>query len=232
MHYTGEDFYGRINICSRTAYIRSVTWKLQRTDVEWLMQTCFGNVIRMLKQVSFSPQTIHAVLMKQLESGKTWETWYDVCGKEARFSMKEFSLITGLRCGEGIVEMRRGDKKAMNDFFGCPTLSVNDLHERFTHYKEPDYYKLQMGLLLIVEGILLGGDKKRLINPRHVKLLENMEMFWKYPWGRVAYMELHKSLTTSLSKRMLTAKKAKEVASERRIPYSLQGMPLVFQVWI
>lgn len=232
MYYSGDDLYGRINICARSAYLYEIRQKLSLQDWQWLKNGPFGKVIQLLQQVAFSSQTIHAILMKQLDSGKMYETWYDVCGKESRFSMKEFSLITGLNCGEGIVPPRRGEKRAMTDFFGKPTMSVNDLFESFIHYAPYDFHKVQMAMLLLVKGILLGGDKKRLINPFHVKLLENTETFYEYPWGRVAYQELHKSLTTSLCKRMETSMIAKQVSSERRIPYSLQGLPLVFQVWI
>jgi len=232
MYYTGDDFYGRINICSRSAYLYEIRQKLNHEDWLWLKAGPFGKVLEMIQQVSFSSQTIHDVLMKQLDSGKKYETWYDVCGKESRFSMKEFSLITGLNCGEGRVQPRRGEKAAMTNFFNKSTMSVNELFERFIHYVPYDFHKLQMAMLLIVEGILLGGDKKRLVNPLHVKLLERTETFYEYPWGRLAYLELHKSLTTSLSKRMETSNIAKQVSSDRRIPYSLQGLPLVFQVSI
>ena len=145
-----------------------------------------------------------------------------------RFGLKEFKLITGLNCESESVLYRnknKGYKTAMDKFFGCPSLSIQDLYERFREYRPLDRYKQMMAILLIVEGVLLGGDKKRLVNPKHVKLMENMDVFWQYPWGRVAYMELHNALTTSLSKRMKTAKTSE---SNRRVPYSLQGMPIVF----
>lgn len=187
--------------------------------------------MKMLQQVSFSPQTIHAVLIKQLETKKTWESWYEVGGQEVRFSMKEFKLITGLNCGSDAViygKKQKGCKKAMIDFFGKPSVTIQDLFDEFKNHREVDYKKVMLALLIIVEGILLGGDKKRQVNPHHVKLLENMDSFCAYPWGRVAYMELHNALTTSLSRRMQTATSSE---SNRRVPYSLQGMPVVFQVW-
>ncbi|MGF7231914.1 MAG: hypothetical protein ACQR30_11150, partial [Arachidicoccus sp.] len=72
MYYTGEDFYGRINICSRSAYLYEIRQKLNHVDWLWLKDGPFGKVLELIQQVSFSSQTIHAVLMKQLDSGKNY----------------------------------------------------------------------------------------------------------------------------------------------------------------
>lgn len=198
----------------------------------------FGNVIKMVRQVTFSSQTVHSVLFRQLKSKKKWETWYEIGGKELRFSIKEFAMITGLNCGplplqtEGNYNKRR-DNQALEKFFGGSAghkSSVQDLYERFKEHRMLDNYRLKLALLLIVEGVFLGGDKKRLVNVAHVRLLEDMDNFWNYPWGRVAYKELHRSLTKSLARRMETVDVAMQISDAKRIPYTIQGMPVVFQV--
>ena len=156
-----------------------------------------------------------------------------MAGKELRFSIREFCLITGLNCGELPFVDTKADGLVMEHFFGSPggpKMTIQDVYNRFKEHRELDNYKIKLALLLIVEGLLLGGDKKRLVKPLHVRLLENMDKFWAYPWGRVAYEELHKSLTTVLAKRMQTVEKAKLLSDTPRIPYSIQGMPVVFQV--
>ena len=222
--------YGRININCRISYIRDVENKLSGADWKRIVASPFGNVVKMLRGISFSSQTVHYVLFKQLKSKKKWETWYEIGGKELRFSMKEFALITGLNCGSFPIESsgttRKKDLQVMEKFFGGPAgpkTTVQDLYERFKEYRVLDNYKLKLALLLIVEGIFLGGDKKRLVKVEHVKLLDNMDKFWDYPWGRVAYIELHRSLTKSLARRMLTVEKAMFLSND-------QGMPVVFQV--
>lgn len=218
--------------------MRDIENKLTGSDWRRILASPFGNVMKMLRQVTFSSQTVHTVLFKQLKSKKKWETWYEIGGKVLRFSMKEFALITGLNCGqmppESVGKKKKKDVQVMEKFFGGPAgpkTSVQDLYERFRDYRLLDNYKLKMALLLIVEGIFLGGDKKRLVKAEHVKLLDNMDKFWDYPWGRVAYKEFHRSLTKSLARRMLTVEKALLLSEDARIPYTIQGMPVVFQVY-
>ena len=74
--------------------------------------------------------------------------------------MKEFSLITVLNCGERRVQPMREEKTSMINSFNKSTMSVNELFERFIHYVRYDFHKLQMAMLLIVEGILLGVTRK------------------------------------------------------------------------
>lgn len=84
----------------------------------------------------------------------------------------------------------------MEKFFGGPSgpkTSVQDLYNRFKAHGKLHNYKLMLSLLLIVEGIFLGVVKKILVNVAHVRLLNYMEKFWNYHWGRVSYKELHKS---------------------------------------
>ena len=106
-------------------------------------------------------------------------------------------------------------------------MKLKDLYKKFIEHRELDNFKMKLGLLLIVEGVLCGADKGRLVNCDHVKLLGNMEKFWKFPWGRVAYMELHRSLNETLEHRMSTIDGC---LNQDRVPYVLQGMPVVFQV--
>ena len=232
-YYRGEAFYGRVNINCRIQFIRDIENNITPADWQRILDGPFGNIMRMFQQVSFSSQTLHAVLFKQLKTKKKWESWYEVGGKELRFSIQEFGIITGLNCGELPDVDSRGDSLVSRRFFGTPSgpkTTVQDLYNRFKEHRVLDNYKMKLAVLLIVEGIILGGDKKRLVRPEHVRLLENMDRFWEYPWGRVAYEELHKSLTTSLDRRMLTVEKARALSKQPRIPYSIQGMPIVFQV--
>ena len=95
-----DSFYGRININCRQLFIHEIENRLSPTDWRMIEDGIFGNVIKIPKQVSFSSQLVHAVLFRQLKTKKKRETWYGVGEKQIRFSIKEFSLITGLNCGE------------------------------------------------------------------------------------------------------------------------------------
>ena len=164
LHYEGEPFYGRININYRIQYVRDIYNRLPRSDWESIMKSPFGKIMKMFLQVAFSSQIMHAVLFKQLDCKKEWETWYEIAGKEARFSMCEFCLISGLKCGPLPEVDIISEKMILKTFFGRSTgakVTVQTLYETFREYKRMDNYKYRLALLLIVEGVLLGGDKGR-----------------------------------------------------------------------
>ena len=72
---------------------------------------------------------------------------------------------------------QKGCKISMIRFFGKPSVTIEDLFDEFKNHGELDCKKLMLALLLIVDDIFLGGDKKRQENPHHVKILENMDLF-------------------------------------------------------
>lgn len=58
-------------------------------------------------------------------------------------------------------------------------ITVQDIYEIFKAARDDNNYKFKLALLLILEGVILGGDKKRKVNSVHVKLIQNMETFEK-----------------------------------------------------
>ena len=69
--------------------------------------------------------------------------------------------MTGLRCGRPRAADMADDKKAMKDFFTNERMTVGDLESAFKNsmVKEPSARRrFKLALLLIVEGVLLGGN--------------------------------------------------------------------------
>ena len=183
-----------------------------------------------MKNLKLSTQLIHHVLFRQLDTKKQFETWYDLGGQPCRFSMEEFRLITGLNCGMPDEEDSKQDKNAVFEFFGVRSITIANLLNKFLAYREDNVYKMKMALLLILEGVVLGGDKKRKVRPFHVKLTEDLDRFNNFPWGRSAYLDLHQSLASSLDTRMESVQAALAVSDNARAGYTIRGFPMVFQV--
>ncbi len=220
-------FRGRMNQNSRASWVNWIGKELTPMDWERVSDGPFGPVLKMVRRVNCSAQLMHALLFNQVQTLKERETWYKVRGKYARFSMKEFALITGLNCRRPNPADMVDDKKAVEALFsGREAVKVSELLTLFLTAQRESSYKMKVALLMVVEGVILGTDKNRHVRPWVVKLLEDMDKFYDFPWGWVSYEETHKSLSRSMARRMET----KTTDCTNRAAYQMGGIVLAFQV--
>lgn len=72
---------------------------------------------------------------------------------------------------------------------------------------------VKLALLYFVEHVLLGKEGKNLIDLQWVQLVDSLEEFNKYPWGRICYERTLFGLQRALDKRQskyVEKKKKKE----------------------
>lgn len=229
--WQGEDmFFGKINQNSRFTYLRTIENGLSGADWQIVLNGPFGPIVKMMMNYRIYAQVIHHLLFRQVQCNKKFETWYDLGGNCCRFSMKEFSLISGLNCGVPEEEDMDDEKGAVQELFGTPAIKISQLLHRFIAYREDNMFKLKMALLLILEGIVLGQDKKKNIRNLHVKLIQDMDRFNNFPWGRSAYLELHDSLANSIDTRQESVAVYRAVDKTYTTGYTIKGLPMIFQV--
>ena len=180
-------------------------------------------------KVQFSVQLVHYFLERQLVSAKKWETWYKIQGRVMRFSMKEFALVIGMNCNDVERSDDNRDKQAIRDVFGVDKMTVGDLLVRYNVAKMSEtnpMKRFKLALLVLIEDVLLGGDKKRKVRGWVVRLLQDVDDFLNYPWGRIVYEATHGSLIGAIENRIALGVKG----DHERNNYNLHGFPLAFQV--
>ncbi|KAK0578921.1 hypothetical protein LWI29_018413 [Acer saccharum] len=83
---------------------------------------------------------------------------------------------------------------------------------------------VKLALLYFLETVLFGKDQKVHIGAHHVELLEDLETFNKYPWGRKCYETTLNSLKRDLRRmsqeyhttsREIVSGKKKEASSQQ-----------------
>ena len=200
------------------------------SPVDWqrIIDCPFGPTVKMVRRQNFSCQLVHYVLFRQVETRKLWETWYDLQGQLLRFSMKEFALVTGLCCHRIQDNELNPDKNAVKELFDVQNLTLGELESLFMRTQLDSPLKYKMALLLILEGVILGVEKKVRISTGHVKLLADIDRFTKFPWGRVSYIETHQGLSSTVKNRLETVEISRD--SSARLGYKLKGLPMAFQV--
>ncbi|CAG7864806.1 unnamed protein product, partial [Brassica rapa] len=214
-----------INQHSIVAYIKTVKEILGNDEFNRIRGTFLGPVIKLgERSLKLSAKIVHAVLTKSIKTVKRHETWFHFGAQPMRFSIREFHMVTGLKCSGEAREPREETEKFKWDFLKGRTHTVKDVEKQLRNTREDaSDERFCLAMLLLIESILLqkslldGGTTFTL---DYVKIAQDMDVLMTYPWGRTAYNLLLKSLQRAVDK------------SLDKNNYDLQGFPMAFLIWI
>ncbi|KAK3212366.1 hypothetical protein Dsin_017072 [Dipteronia sinensis] len=201
-------------------------------ELQELRKTCFGHLLGFPKELTFSSGVLHNLLLRQIHvPGVTGanELHFFVGGKLAKFSQREFCLVTGLKFG------------VMSDIFLKPYAATKDgIHVRYFANNENirltdvwarfmaggfDQPKdgLKMALVLIANNVLFGQDLRRKATLWLFQMVEDLEAFSSFPWGSYVYM-----MTIHYLRQGFRSANAplKHIAH-----YNLYGFPWALEIW-
>ncbi|XP_038883716.1 uncharacterized protein LOC120074618 isoform X2 [Benincasa hispida] len=180
----------RINLYSKLDVISVIKNTLNERQLKKFKKSCFGDFLD-LKITKFSSQLFYHLVRRQCCSTNRNELWFNLEGRIHKFGMKEFSLITGLNCGElPEIDMSKIQKGKFNKryFGGEKTIKRTKLHEVFTEMdKGRNKDVVKMAKLYILEMFILGKQIRTGINHEYTLLVDDKEQFDRYPWGRISY---------------------------------------------
>ena len=143
-------------------------------------------------------------------------------GKTIRFSAYEFGIITGLRFGN----ISRGTQKIVTTlrdrYFGGKNIMVTEMEQilnglRFKNI--PDEHAVKLALYYVLERFVLPKSRKRAISLTWLTLLDNLEEFNSYPWGREAY-----DLLVNETKKLLVGRHIRYKKRQRANPKHPGGL--------
>ncbi|XP_038687434.1 uncharacterized protein LOC119986809 [Tripterygium wilfordii] len=170
-------------------------------------RTCFGMFLD-VGHMNFSGQLVHQALLRQVVTSAKKESGvilfrFKFAGKRATFSVAEFALITGLLCGDvpPLSSLIDTSVHRIRDLYfgGNKSIGRNKLDEVFMSCdpepgKEEDVLKLD--LVYFLESVLLPRERSRNIDIQWLQLVDNVNVFNKYPWGSMSYARTAKSLAS------------------------------------
>ncbi|CAN6851993.1 unnamed protein product [Brassica oleracea] len=214
-----------INQHSIVAYIKTVKEILGNDEFNRIRGTFLGPVIKLgERSLKLSAKIVHAVLTKSIKTVKRHESWFHFGAQPMRFSIREFHMVTGLKCSGEAREPREETERFKWDFLKGRTHTVKDVEKQLRNTREDaSDERFCLAMLLLIESILLqkslldGGTTFTL---DYVKIAQDMDVLMTYPWGRTAYNLLLKSLQRAVDK------------SLDKNNYDLQGFPMAFLIWI
>ncbi|CAN7065689.1 unnamed protein product [Brassica rapa subsp. trilocularis] len=196
----------RLNIYSKASIIGSLV-KLLRGSPE--MNCLLGSQFRALfhlpvARCSNSAKLVHSLLSRQLVTMRLYELWFLFADKPLRFSLREFGDITGLKCeperekvGNGSESIDATPGRMWKELFETEDedVTVPDVLRMLEQPSLPEWKRLPLALIALVDGLLVCGHKLLRVTPAYVEMLEDTGSFLQYPWGREAFVSTLSRLT-------------------------------------
>ncbi|KAH0644117.1 hypothetical protein KY290_035022 [Solanum tuberosum] len=200
--------------------------------------SCFGLYLDLPENnnARFQMTMVYGLLKRRIlyeDEEKKDEIWINYCGMPICFGIKEFAIITGLRCHHAVQPLpivkpknttnktkkvegkeKIADDDDLVDIVGKSYKSTNllkDLESKTLSSK----HKESLCLVWFVHAILWAKDTNQIIPASLLKLSRDREEFNNYPWGHESY-----NLTVKYLLQKLTPK-----------TINLYGFPWAFMAW-
>ncbi|CAN6822151.1 unnamed protein product [Brassica oleracea] len=189
----------RLNIYSKASIIGSLV-KLLRGSLEMncLLGSQFGALFHLpVSRCSNSAKLVHSLLSRQLVTMRLYELWFLFADKPLRFFLREFGDITGLKCeperekvGNGSESIDATPGRMWKESFETEDedVTVPDVLRMFEQPSLPEWKRLPLALIALVDRLLVCGHKLLRVTPAYVEMLEDTRSFLQYPWGRDAFV--------------------------------------------
>ncbi|KAI3842973.1 hypothetical protein MKW92_010909 [Papaver armeniacum] len=210
-----------INCGSIIRSIEEITSQFKGKYLKMFQDICFGHLIH-LPEFRLLGHIVNNMLLRRkspLKKHEEEEGMHFVIGnQEICFGRREFAMISGLRFqgGEGMDHKHRKIPLMEAHFPGQNSVKLRELIDKFNELEESED-KLKIGLLSIAEGVVMGHPASRVVNRRHFLLVDSLEDFNNYPWGKISYEETITSLIRASEKQDVSKR-------------TLIGFPHIFQV--
>lgn len=206
MFAEGEEPVGvRVLTYQSSRALNTILEVLDEDEIQYLRKTPFGKLVDIAKKPAFSGRFARYLLSRQLKVEKKHEAWFRFASKPIRFSLREFAIVTGLPCGEIPKKSRPKKKKNIKEKPYWPELfgsveevtvarAVKMLQKKIVTDRD---IRIKIACLAIVSSVLLSTNLRMKMLKEHTELLVDMDEFFAYPWGRLAF----DLLMTSIKKR-------------------------------
>ncbi|KAI5351249.1 hypothetical protein L3X38_004140 [Prunus dulcis] len=159
-------------------------------------ESCFGHLLG-LHKIAFSGQIVHALALLGFGVKDMLGLSYAIGSNVAQFSVKNFCLMSGLKCGTEPDITSRGD--AHNRFMKAhftnrSHITCHGIENAFLKSEGGSEDSFKLGLLYFVEFVIMGKPQNVKINRDYLHLVHKMDEFNNYPWGSIWFEFLQDSL--------------------------------------
>ncbi|CAG7884557.1 unnamed protein product, partial [Brassica rapa] len=208
-----------INQYSGSDYISIVKSILKPDEMIRVRGSFLGPVMKLSERgLKLSAKIVYAILTRSIVSVKENEAWFHFGAQPMRFSIREFHMMTGLKCSGALEGPRRETERFNWELLKGRSHNLSDVVDQLRNTREDaSEERICLAMLILVESILLRKSKGGSFPLEYAKNAQDMT----YPWGKEAYIVLLKSIQNAVANHL-----------ENKSKFELQGYPLVFLLWI
>ncbi|KAF3558033.1 hypothetical protein F2Q69_00013809 [Brassica cretica] len=205
----------RLNIYSSPDLLPFIQNVLRRTrEFETIRQSCFGKLFHLpVRQCPVSCKLIHSFLTRQtgLPCGSFPEGYHPDTAKK---------IVAGR---DSVLKSLFGKKEMVTVAQLCRMLE--------TDTNMSGWKKIRIALIIIVDGVLIAHKQKPRPTPRYVRLVENLQKKFPFPWGTESFL---KTISCMKPPKFVPIKCEDPVATLvrklKQFSFRLQGFPLSLQL--
>ncbi|KAM3217715.1 putative protein isoform X1 [Capsicum annuum] len=201
----------------------------------YFRDSCFGQYLDLPEDnnARFQMTMVYGLLKRRFmyeNKDKMDEVWINYCGMPVCFGLKEFAIVTGLKCYPPSQPIRiltqrkahctqKGKDKSSDgdDLLSLvgPSFKNTNLIEELKGTRFSKKHKQSLCLVWFVHNILWARDVNNNIPLDLIMLSEDLEAFNNYPWGYESFKMTVKYLLTPLAPKKI----------------NLYGFPWAFMAW-
>ncbi|KAF8084757.1 hypothetical protein N665_0703s0012 [Sinapis alba] len=182
--------------------IRRIINALDADEVAFMRRSPFGKFVEIADLPYFSGRFGRYIISRQLKVRKRHEAWFLFAGKPIRFSIREFAAVTGLNCSNFPPNSKKRSNRNIKEkpFWGELFGTLKDVHvatvirmlERKTVTERAT--RIKYACLALLSSVILPTTHSHRISHDHAEKIKNIEEFFAFPWGRVAFELLMSSI--------------------------------------
>ena len=195
----GEEPVGvRILTYQSSSALQRIFNALAEEEVDIIRRSSFGKLIEIADKPVFSGRFARYMLSRQLKTKKKHETWFRFAGKPVRFSI---AIVTGLPCGKfpQKSKMKLKAKIAEQPYWPClfgkvEVATVSSVIKMLYRKTVNRDIRIRYACLALLESVLLPTSLNMKISRDHVEAIKDLDAFFSFPWGRVAFDMLMSSI--------------------------------------
>jgi Domain of unknown function (DUF1985) len=188
-----------------------------------------------VSSIKFQGQLVAHLLFCQDEAASNSEVVFHVGGQQARMGRVEYALITGLRFGS--FPTLPNKSKFYDKVFGGYShgVTAEDIEMELKRYSELEHEghtTLQLALLFTLYAVLLCPGHSKKVDEQWIHLVDDMDSFNEFPWGRVSFEVLASEIHSCMRKRLLLRADEKRYDRTRKEEsFDVCGFVQALQVW-
>ncbi|XP_075499007.1 uncharacterized protein LOC142537350 isoform X2 [Primulina tabacum] len=205
---------------------------LNEQDMDFMVEnTQFGNLIKYDADYNLSSQILWFMVMRQVYATDDDEMWFVVNDRPVRFSRIEYALITGLDYSDNFPDEVVEVSDFCDRYFqGSDKVSCEEVEMKLKDLKSVDELlsieRVKMACLYFVCGVLwpIAPVKNHQVDKEIFSLIDDFDVFNKYPWGTIAFKGAVGDLKLDLKKKeVVLSKKAENGKSSNSGTHDMVG---------